>query len=161
LVKRSLPTIQLLLILLLAVPCGAASRLSGTWQLDKTKGELPGGRATLDSTLTVDVDGDVVTARRTGVVGMAFTLDRYELDGQPHAYPFGDTVPAQTRIRTASWLSKADGFKVVDGGATAVWTVSSDGQFLTVETTVERPCPPCSPPNPKVDHTVYVFSRVP
>jgi hypothetical protein len=149
------------LTLLWAAHGTAASRLAGTWQLDKSKGELPGGQATFDSTLVVDVSGDVVTAKRTGFIGVIFMFDRYELDGRPHSYLFCDTVPdQQTGVRVASWLPDAEGFKVVEGASTALWTVSSDGQLLTIETTIQRPCPPCYT-NPRIDHTVYVFARQP
>ena len=136
------------------------SKLAGTWQLDKSKGMLPGGSRTFDSMLTVEVTDDVVTTKRTGIVPADAGLNVYEVDGQAHSELFGDMVPQQLRTRTATWLKDVDGFEVVEGRATSRWTVSSDSQQLTIETTLAHPCPPCSPANPQIDHTVYVFARV-
>jgi hypothetical protein len=148
-----------ILLASLAVHLAGATRLAGTWTLDKTRGELPGGEATLNSTLTVDVAADVVTVRRTGFVGGGVTLNRYELDGQPHSYSFGDAVPQSTAIRTAAWLQDADGFEVVTESTTERWTVSPNGRSLSIETVVRHPCPPCSPPSQRIDHTVFVFAK--
>ena len=146
------------------IQASGPTELSGTWKLDKSRGELPGGRATLDSILTIDVAGNVITVTRTGFIGPATsTFNRYVLDGQPHSYCSGDSCfsDGPQNVRTTTWLGDANGFEVRNEQSTERWTLSSDGQVLCIETTVHHPCPPCSPPNPRVDHTDYVFVKQP
>jgi hypothetical protein len=146
------------------IQAAGPTELSGTWKLDKSRGELPGGPATLDSILTIDVAGNVITVTRTGFIGpVTSTFNRYVLDGQPHSYCSDDTCfsDAPQNVRSTTWLSDANGFEVRNEQSTERWTLSFGGQVLSVETVFYHPCPPCSPPNPRVDHTVYVFVKQP
>jgi hypothetical protein len=87
--------------------------------------------------------------------------DRYQLDGLPHPFDWGDTIPPETAVRTARWAKDADGFELLETYRETQhqkhrWTVSGDGQVLTIESTYDRPCPPCAP---AVIRIVYVFTR--
>jgi hypothetical protein len=140
-----------------------ATRLQGTWQLDKTQGTLPGGIRTTDQRLTITTSGDTVHVKRCCFIGpIISTQNAYVLDGRSHEYTRDtDEVPQTTSVRTDRWLSDVEGFEVVEGNVTQRWVLSADGRSLSIETSVHRPCPPCFPENPAVDHNIAVFLKVP
>jgi hypothetical protein len=167
---------------LLAIAClmlppqiGAASQLAGKWRLDnrsldRLKGQTPDGpvietetvrHGSEDASKTIEIAGDVVTVVTTTPFGPPRTIDRYQLDGQPHSFVWGDTVPPETAIRTGRWAQDGDGFVLTETywGTQRQehrWTVSVDGQVLTIESTYDHQCLPCAP---AVTRAVQVFTR--
>jgi hypothetical protein len=150
----------------------AASKLAGAWRLDKIsidrrRGETLGGPVIdteirrPDESRTIEIAGDVVTVMTTRHLLPSTTTDQYQLDGQPHTFEWGDTVPRPTAVRTGTWTQDANGLELTEiyrgtQRQEQRWTVSADGQFLTIESTYDRPCPPCAP---GVTRIVQVFTR--
>jgi hypothetical protein len=100
---------------------------------------------------TIQVSGDVVTVRTPLVMG--YDTVEYTMDGQPHEYKWGDTVPQAKATRTSHWT--LDGFESVVDWATERWTLS-DSLHLKEEIEYNRPCPPCAP---GVVHDESLFTR--
>jgi hypothetical protein len=67
------------------------------------------------------------------------TTQRLEVDGHPHRFNWGDTIPPETGSRTITWLPNANGFEIVEdfgsGRTTHRWSISVNGETLTVEST--------------------------
>jgi hypothetical protein len=142
------------------LPAGASpidrAKLAGTWRCDTiTLVDLRGlqlGKPFFqtatrpgDGRRVVEVAGDVVTARTTFLPGLVDT-DVYQMDNLPHELEWGDTVPRETKTRTAHWTP--DGFEALDVifGTQRVerWTLVHD-RHLRIEQTSNHPCPPCAP----------------
>lgn len=147
----------LAITVLAGAPQSPHAALAGTWHLESYKRERlvaePPGTATesLGATqrLNVTVAGDTVTivmvvtdARMRGVG----VTDRYDVDGEPHTYEWGDVVPREIGIRAASW--SLDGFVVSDRGRLDSepqehrFTVSPDASILTHTITYPPPNAP-------------------
>ena len=80
--------------------------------------------------LTVEVEGDNLYSR-TNNPGWP-DIHQFIIDGKPHAFPWSDT--RDIRESTVNWLPDADGFAGTERGAKIRWTVSPDGQTLTIDT---------------------------
>jgi len=124
---------------------GQGTKLAGVWKIDKTKGTA--SAATFDLVLTVKVDADSVWTT-SNLVSTIADVHNFVVDGRAHSFPWGDTIPPGTREATVSWLRDADGFAGTEGGARIRWTVSPDGQSLTVETTWSNG-----------RHDIYLYNR--
>ena len=116
-----------------------------------------------DESLTIEIEGDMVTVVTTRRLPFPVELtDRYQVDGQPHPFEVpGDTILRGTAVRTTTWTHDADGLDLMETYASGRpqrhrWPVSNDGQVLTIESTFERPCPPCAP---SVIRILRVFRR--
>jgi len=70
------------------------------------------------------------------------------LDGQPHTVPCGDTVPPERCESNVRWLRDSDGLEGTENKAKIRWSVSPDGQRLTIDTVW-----------PNGRHDVYIYNR--
>ena len=138
----------------------ASSGLAGTWRLDQAHSELSGGlrdnRAAAEQTMTVEVAGDVVTAKTVTNVGppaRRLVTERFEVDRKPHQFTPLDRLgsgPA-TGTRTARWLAGTTGFDAIEsvtremsGRSVTVenihhWQLSADGNTLSIDSMTNGP----------------------
>jgi len=128
-----------------AAPGGAKPNFSGTWVLDKDRSfsNPPGLDQTLVVTQTeeqIKLESKLVTARGEQTINETYTLDGKETDFTPPSGP-----PGVKGKRTASWLPDSRGILIKDvtttdspkgpvtGQVTRKWTISADGNVLTVD----------------------------
>jgi hypothetical protein len=145
------------LFCLAAATALAAPEFNGTWKLDLARSQLPGhptfGPSALEQVLTLKLDDAslaVTTQTTSAPAGKVTTNETYLLDGKPHDFapatrPGG--APAKG-IRTATRTDDRSAILILEAvtrGAgddaitvhnTHTWTISADGQTLTVTTTV-------------------------
>jgi hypothetical protein len=162
------------LVVLTAFQLRAATKLTGTWLLvtmsiDSGQWGRPAIDTELippafhDESLTIEIEVDMVTVVTTRRLPFPVEqADQYQVDGQPHPFEVqDDSIDRETAIRTTSWTREVDGLDVIENYGSGRpqrhrWTVSTDGQVLTIESTFERPCPPCAP---SVTRILRVFRR--
>jgi hypothetical protein len=146
------------LFLLAAVAVvAAAPDFNGIWKLDLARSQLPGhptfGPSALDQVLTLKLDDtalSVSTQTTSAPTGKVTTNETYLLDGKPHDFtPVTRAGGAPAKgIRTATRtddpsailvleaVTRGTGDDAITVHNTHTWTVSADGQSLTVTTTV-------------------------
>ena len=114
----------LLAIVTIALPQAPAPAIAGHWRLEsytreRLVGERGGSPLTVTESLVVSQTLDITVAGATITVTMTVTdrrmlgvgtIDRYELDGQPHQYEWGDVIPRTIGTRSAAW--NTDGFAI-------------------------------------------------
>jgi hypothetical protein len=146
-----------LFVLAATTALAAAPDFNGTWNLDLARSQLSGrpnlGPSALDQVLTVKLDDAtlaVSTQTTSALAGKVTTSDSYALDGKPHDFTpatrpggapaKGIRTATRTDDRTAVVIleavtrgTEADAITVHN---THTWTVSADGQSLTVVTTI-------------------------
>src|SRR5205823_4264506 len=85
-------------------------------------GGLRANQAAAEQTLTIEIADDVLTAKTTTSVGppaRRVVTERFEIDGQPHAFTPLDRLgsgPA-TGTRTSRWLPDKSGFDATESVA--------------------------------------------
>ena len=162
------------LVLLAGPQLRAATRLTGTWLLvtmsiDRGQWGRPAIDTELippafhDESLTIEIEGDMVRVMTTRRLPFPVEeTERYQVDGQPHPFEvLNDSIDRETPIRTISWTRDVNGLDLIENYGSGRpqrhrWTVSTDGQVLTIESTFERPCPPCAP---SVTRILRVYRR--
>jgi hypothetical protein len=152
-------TFRLLSLFFLAATTALAAPpdFNGTWKLDLTRSQLPGhpnlDQSALDQVLTIKLDDStlsVSTQTTSEPAGKVTTSDTYALDGKPHDYtPATRTGSSAAKgIRTASRtedraaivileaITRGTGGDAITVHNTHTWTLSTDGQTLTVVTII-------------------------
>jgi dipeptidyl aminopeptidase/acylaminoacyl peptidase len=145
------------MLVVAAAAAHAAPNLTGTWVLDRSQSELAnpdaeGGKSRRhgaagrgDAKLTVAQDGHTLTVTRIMARDgkeRKFT-ETYTLDGTEHATKSrrGDVVTKalyegdRLVVNTSYTMTTKDGERQMS--RSSVWTVSPDGQTLTIETTMQ------------------------
>lgn len=148
-------------VLVAAAAAHAAPNLTGTWVLDRAQSEFPqpdaadgkgrqggpGHRGGADAKLTVAQDGNTLKVTRSMARDgkeRAFT-ETYSLDGAEHTSKSrrGSSVTKalydgnRLLVNTSHTMTTKEGERQMSRAS--VWTVSPDGQTLTIETTMQGP----------------------
>jgi hypothetical protein len=154
---RATLRLSVLSFLTAATALAAAPDFNGAWKLDLARSELPGhptfGASALDQMLSLKLDDTtlaVSTQTTSSLAGKVTTTETYLLDGKPHDFTPATRAggaPAKG-IRTATRaddrnvivileaVTRGDGADAITVHNTHTWTVSADGQTLTVVTTI-------------------------
>lgn len=143
--KRKAARLIIVLFLSLIVVAGTKPNFSGTWVMDKDRSfSNPPG---LEQTLTIVHTGDQIkleskqkTAQGERVINETYTLDGKEADFTPPA-----AQPDSKGKRNSNWLPDGRGIVINDTitssspkgpvvqQITRKWTLSSDGNTLTID----------------------------
>jgi hypothetical protein len=165
---------RLVLALLLLAPQSPVGAMTGRWRLESyTRERANGARdgrpvvetedvsAATGTTLTVAASGNILTFTYTYPHIPSTSVERYEVDGQPHRYTWGDLLPGEPAMRTANW--RDDGFVVSDEKRVSSpaqeyrFTISPDGQRLVIDIRYPSQAAPLAAH--AVLHDVQVFTR--
>ena len=131
---QSLITIALVLAVAFLSPAQnpAASRLSGTWELNLTKSKI-GESTTRSETLTITCSGRTITIDNT-INGKTWPPWIYTTDGKKHIFAY---IPGGPEMAIANWKESVLVTRLIGRKAkppfdfTDRWTVSADGRTLT------------------------------
>ena len=143
---------------LLVFACGligaaAKANFSGTWTLDKSKSEgLPPAIKAQVMTVTQAEDKLTIESKMTTEQGDQTVSDVYTLDGKPADFTAKGPGGAEGKgKRTAKWSADGNGIEVSEAityeppnGPVAVdvtrkWTLSADGNTLTIDMNIASP----------------------